>query len=133
MIKLANILLESEGPAPKKIPSEICWHLSETKRSTFPDFGFHIGTELQSLDRGLQMLGDEMVDDPEEGYTIPSDQVDKNKIYFYENAHEGLDGPEPNLSIFTSGNNIKLVQIIKLDTRGWEDGESELDKRYNSL
>lgn len=160
MIKLANILLESEGPAPKKIPSEICWHLSEEKRSTFPDYGFHIGTELQSLDRGLQMLGDEMVDDPdntvfylhkvkinpsaeiypdilyddpEEGYTIPSDQIDENKIYFYENAHEGLDGPEPNLSIYTSGNNIKLVQIIKLDTRGWEDGESELDKRYNSL
>ena len=65
MIKLANILLESEGPAPKKIPFEICWHLSEEKRSTFPDYGFHIGTELQSLDRGLQMLGDEMVDDPD--------------------------------------------------------------------
>ena len=133
MIKLANILIESEGPAPKKIPSEICWHLSEEKRPTFPDYGFHIGTELQSLDRGLQMLGDEMVDDPEEGYTVPSDQIDKNKIYFYENGHEGIDGPEPNLSIYTSGNNIKLVQIIKLDTRGWEDGESELDKKYKLL
>lgn len=160
MIKLLKILSESEGPAPKNIPSEICWHISEEKRSSFPDFGFHIGTELQSLDRGFQMLHDEMVDDPDntvfylhkvkinpsaeiypdilyddptEGYTISSNEIDKNKIYFYENAHEGLDGPEPNLSIYTGGNNIKLLQIIKLDTKGWEDDESELNKRYDSL
>tara|TARA_B100000575_G_C23074584_1_gene618944 strand:- start:242 stop:760 length:519 start_codon:yes stop_codon:yes gene_type:complete len=162
MIKLSKILLENDmimGSAPKKIPSEICWHLSEKKRSTFPDFGFHIGTELQALDRGKFMLYHEMADDmenlvfylhkvkinpsaeiypdilfddPEEGYTIPSDQIDKNKIYFYENGHEGLNGPKPNLSIYTSGNNIKLVQIIKLDTKGYEDGESEFDKKFNS-
>ena len=163
MIRLLNILLESEGPAPKKIPSEICWHLSEEKRSTFPNYGFHIGTELQALDRGLFMLQHEMVDDinntvfylhkvkinpsaeiyPEIIYDDPIDspdldidEIDENKIYFYENAHEGVDHPksvEPNLSIYTGGNNIKLLQTIKLDTKGWEDEESELDKRYKSL
>jgi len=162
MIRLLNILLESEGPAPKKVPSEICWHIG-TKKETFPNYGFHIGTELQALDRGLFMLHHEMVDDinntvfylhkvkinpsaeihPEIIYDDPIDspdldidEIDENKIYFYENAHEGVDHPksvEPNLSIYTGGNNIKLLQTIKLDTKGWQNGESEFDKKFNSL